>query len=51
MTCTIYYQKIKHGLCDFDASVNLMSKVMFEQLGYLALSTTLMQVQLVDSSI
>jgi len=48
--CTIYYQKIKHALCDLGASVNLMSKAMFEQLGYPALSPTLMIVHLADSS-
>jgi hypothetical protein len=33
------------------ASVNLMSKAMFEKLGYHALSPTLNTVQLVDASI
>jgi hypothetical protein len=37
-SCTIYYQKIKNALCDLDASVNLMSKAMFEDIGYPALS-------------
>ena len=50
ISCMIYYQKIKHALCDLGASVNLMSMAMFEQLGYPALSPTLMQVQLADSS-
>jgi hypothetical protein len=33
ITCTIYYQKIKNALCDLGASVNLMPKAMFEELG------------------
>jgi hypothetical protein len=49
--CTIYYQKIKHALCDLGENVNIMSKTMFGQLGYPALSPTMMQLQLADSSI
>jgi hypothetical protein len=51
ITWTIYYQKIKNALCDLGASVNLMSKAMFEELGYPALSPTMMTVQLADLSI
>jgi hypothetical protein len=51
ITCTIYYQKIRNALCDLGASVNLMSKAMFERLGYLALSPTSKTVQLADASI
>jgi hypothetical protein len=51
ITCTIYYQKIKNDLCDLGASVNLMPKAMFEELGYPAISPTTMTVQLADSSI
>jgi hypothetical protein len=52
ITCTIYYQEIKkNALCDLGASVNLMPKAMFEELGYLAISPTMMTIQLVDSSI
>jgi hypothetical protein len=51
ITCTIYYQKIKNALCDLGASVNLMPKAMFEELGYLAISLTTIIVQLADSSI
>jgi hypothetical protein len=47
----IYYQKIKNDLCDFGVSVNLMSKAMFEELGYFSLSPTIVMVQLADSSI
>jgi hypothetical protein len=51
ITCTIYYQKIKNALCDLGASVNLMLKAMFEELGYPTISPTTMTVQLADSSI
>jgi hypothetical protein len=51
ITCTIYYQKIKNALCDLGASVNLMSKAMFVELGYPAISPTMTKVQLADSSI
>jgi hypothetical protein len=51
ITCTIYYQEIKNALCDLGASVNLMPKVMFEDLGYPAISPTMMTIQLADSSI
>jgi hypothetical protein len=51
ITCTIYYQKIKNALCDLGASVNLMPKAMFEELGYPAISPTTMTIQLADSSI
>jgi hypothetical protein len=51
ITCTIYYQEIKNALCDLGASVNLMPKAMFEALGYLAISPTMMTIQLADSSI
>jgi hypothetical protein len=51
ITCTIYCQKIKNALCDLGASVNLMPKAMFEELGYPATSPTTMTVQLADSSI
>jgi hypothetical protein len=50
-TCTIYYQRIRIALCDVDASVNLMSKAMFERLGYPALTPTSRTVQLADASI
>jgi hypothetical protein len=50
-TCTIYYQRIRISLCDVDMSVNLMSKAMFERLGYPALTPTSRTVQLADASI
>jgi hypothetical protein len=49
--CTIYYQNIKNALCDLGESVNLMPKAMFEELGYPAVSPTMMTVQLADSLI
>jgi hypothetical protein len=42
ITCTIYYQKIKNALCGLGASVNLMPKVVFEELGYPAISPMMM---------
>jgi hypothetical protein len=51
ITCTISYQKIKNALCDLGVSVNLMTKAMFDELGYPAISPTMMTVQLADSSI
>jgi hypothetical protein len=52
ITCTIYYKKtIKNAICDLGASVNLMPKAMFEELGYPAISLTTMTIQLADSSI
>jgi hypothetical protein len=47
----MYYQEIKNALCDLGASVNLMPKDMFEELGYPAISPTTMTIQLADSSI
>jgi hypothetical protein len=51
ITCTIYYQEIKNALCNLGASVNLMTKAMFAELGYPAISPTTMTIQLADSSI
>jgi hypothetical protein len=51
ITCTIYYQEIKNALCDLGASVNLMPKDMFEELGFPAISPLTMKVQLAESSI
>jgi hypothetical protein len=44
ITCTIYYQEIKNALCDLGASVNLIPKAIFEELGHLAISPTMMTV-------
>jgi hypothetical protein len=51
ITCTIYHKKIRHALCDLGASINLMSKAMFEQLGYPTLSPRTRTIQLADSRI
>jgi hypothetical protein len=51
ITCTTYYQKIRNALCDLGVNVNLMSKAMFERLGYPALTPTSRTVQLADASI
>jgi hypothetical protein len=44
-------KKIKNALCDLGASVNLMPKAMFEELGYPTIYQTTMTVQLAESSI
>jgi hypothetical protein len=51
ITCTIYYQEIKNAFSDLGASVNLMPKSMFEELGFPAISLTTMTIQFADSSI
>jgi len=51
ISCSIYDQYFDHALCDIGASVNIMPKIIFEQLQYPALSPTCMLVQLADSSI
>jgi hypothetical protein len=48
ITCTIYYQEIQNALCNLGASVNLMPKAMFEELGYPAISPTTMTIQLAN---
>jgi len=47
----IYDQYYEHCLCNLGSSMNIMHKVIFEELQYPALSLTYMLVQLVDSSI
>ena len=51
ISCSIYDKYYEHCLCDLGASVNIMPRVIFEELQYPALSPTTMFVQLVDSSI
>ena len=51
ISCSIYDKYYEHVLCDLGASVNIMSKVIFKELQYPALSPTTMLVQLADSSI
>ena len=49
--CSIFDQQYDRALCDLGASINIMPKVIFEQLQYPALSPTMMYVQLADSLI
>jgi hypothetical protein len=48
---SIYGCHYDQALCDLGASINIVPKVIFEQLQYPALSSTLMYVQLADSTI
>ena len=50
ISCSIYDKHYEHCLCDLWSSVNIMPKVIFEELQYPALSPTSILVQLVDSS-
>ena len=49
--CSIFDQQYDRALCDLGASINIIPKVIFEQLQYPALSPTMMYVQLADSLI
>ena len=51
ISCSIYDCHFEQALCDLGASVNIMPKVTFEELGYPALSPTMMCVQLADSTV
>jgi hypothetical protein len=51
INCLIYDCHFKQALCNLGASVNIMPKVTFENLGYIALSPTCMCVHLADSTI
>ena len=51
ISCSIFDCDFDHALCDLGASVNIMPKVTFEKLSYLALSPTTMCVQLADSTV
>jgi len=51
ISCSIYNQYFEHALCDLGAIMNIMPKVIFEQLQYPALSPTYMAVQLANSTI
>ena len=51
ISCSIYDKYYEHCLYDLGASVNIMPRVIFEELQYPALSPTTMLVQLADSSI
>ena len=49
ISCSIIDQSYTRALCDLGSSINIMPKVIFEQLQYPALSQTRMFVQLADS--
>ena len=49
ISCSIFDQLYRWALCDLGSSINIMPKVIFEQLQYPALSQTRMSVQLADS--
>jgi hypothetical protein len=51
ITCTIGSQRFDHALCDLGASVSVVPKVVFDQLNYMELSPTTLQLQLVDSPV
>ena len=50
ISCSIFDQCYEWALCDLGSSINIMPKVIFEQLQYPALSQTRMFVQLADST-
>ena len=51
ISCSIFDQTYTRALCDLGLSINIMPKVIFEQLQYPALSQTRMFVQLADSKV
>ena len=51
ISCSIYVKHFERCLCDLGASMNIMPKVIYEALEYLALSPTTMLVHLADSTI
>ena len=51
ISCSIYVKHFEQCLYDLGASVNIMPKVIYEELQYPALSPTTMLVQLADSTI
>ena len=51
INCSMFDCEFDHALCGLGASVNIMSKVTFEKLGYPSLSHTTMCVQLADSTV
>ena len=51
ISCSIYVKHFEQCLCDLGASVNIMPKVIYEELQYPALSPTTMLVQLAVSTI
>jgi hypothetical protein len=51
ISCSIFDQTYKWALCDLGSSINIMPKVIFEQLQYPALSQTHMFIPLADSTV
>ena len=51
INCSIYVKHFEQCLCYLGASVNIMPKVIYEELDYPALSPTTMLVQLADSTV
>ena len=51
ISCTIYVKHFEQCLCDLGASVNIMPKVIYEELQYPALSPTTMLVKLADLTV
>ena len=51
ISCSIFDQFYKRALCDLGPSINIMPKVIFEQLQYPTLSQTHMLEQLADSTV
>ena len=51
ISCSIYVKHFEQCLCDLGASVNIMPKLIYEELEYPALSPTTMLVQLADSTV
>jgi hypothetical protein len=49
--CSIYDCYFEHALYDLGASVNIMPKVIFKKLQYLAFSPTFMCMQLTESTV
>ena len=51
ISCSISFKHFEQCLCDLGASVNIMPKVIYEELQYPALSPTTMLVQLANLTI
>ena len=51
ISCSIFDQSYRRALCDLGSSINIMPKVIFEQLQHPALSQTRMFVQLANSTV
>jgi len=51
ISCSIYVKHFEQCLCDLGASVNIMPKVIYEELKYPALSPTTMLIELADLTV